>query len=1388
MLSRSRSTLFPILGLVLLSAAAHAGAAAPPHSWSGTAFSGNPAEMAKEASTLEHGKGFDAIVLLDERQFTVDAAGALHQRYHLIYRVNSAAGVTAWASTGLYWEPWHQKQPSVRARVITTDGVEHVLDLKTMSDTPARENESQVYTDSRVYRGPLPAVEIGAVVEEELTAEDTAPGIPGGIVSRSFVGRRVPVEQVRIVIEAPSSVPLKYEVRLLPSAQTEKTAAEGLTRITIENGPLDAIERHDSNIPGDVISWPQVEFSTVPSWKQAATAYQKMAEPQIHLDDVRQLVNETVAPKDFRADKVRKLTAKLHQLVRYTGIEFGESKLVPQTPADVLQRKYGDCKDKAATLVAMLRAAGVPAHLALLNASEGQDVSAAMPGDNLFNHAIVFVPGKPEIWIDATDEFSPPGQLAANDQGRLALVIADGTTDLLRTPLSTPADNLLVENREFYLSEFGPARVVENSESHGAIDRFYRSYFGTNRESKKIQKDMEGYIKSVYMSEDLSKFERGDGTDLTQPFLLRIEATKAKRGQTSLRDTRMAILPASIVSRLPDYFKKSDEDLKKETAGAQKPVPPRTFDYLLPTPFVTEWRYKIMAPPGFKVRAVPDNRTQDMGPAKFSQTYVAAPDGAAVTATLRFDTVKGRYTVDEADALRKAIAALQKANAIVISFDQVGYALLSAGKTRESITAFDSLVKMHPTEALHHIQLADGLLEAGLAEAARSEAQEAIRLEPNSALAHKTYGWILQHDLIGRRFKKGFDLRGAVDQYHKALELDPDDDDTRIDYAILLEHDADGERYSEKADLKASVEQYRELKTRKSSWSALDNNLLFALFYSHQLKDVEDLIGQLESDDTRISMAIAARAALQGSEAALKKSLELTSDEKARMTALSSAAGKLLGLREYKPAAELLEKINNSDLSADMVQAIARTQPYESLPRSESDPISFVRKVLELVVGPSTPDPSAREMFIRPAKQRWDKPDDDLRMLRRLHYYVRNEAVPDLSDDVRGDVFLSNMRLSSEGDDKTGYRVSVQGLGLSSLYLYVIKEGDRYRLLPYNDISPWGKIALALSREGNLAGARQWLDWAREELSVSGGDDPLRGPIFPHVWHKGGNADKETIDGAASTLLVYSLEVEPLLPTLEAARRHAADEAQRNAYDYALANAYGTLRRYSEDRVAAERLLHAMPDSDTAVDELMWVLIRLGDWKTMEQLARERLARNPNDATAIENLSDARLLQGSAQEAYNVFRAALEKAKPTAPLWNNYAWNGLLLDKLPDDVVEAAQRANRLGDNKEFPSMHTLASVYAEVGRVQEAHELVLKLLDVAGLEEPDDSIWYVVGRIAEQYGRTDTALSAYQRLEKISREDDPLQRSTYVLAARGIERINRTTGTKQPPAPASVR
>ena len=197
-----------------------------------------------------------------------------------------------------------------------------------------------------------------------------------------------------------------------------------------------------------------------------------------------------------------------------------------------------------------------------------------------------------------------------------------------------------------------------------------------------------------------------------------------------------------------------------------------------------------------------------LGPARLASEFNVSADGA-VHATWRFDTVKGRYTPAETEALIKALRELNAAEMQLIAFDQVGVALRAEGDFKGALQANEALVAKYPRKAVHRLRNASALLEAGLGTRAQREALTATQLEPKSALAWKTLGWTLQHDAVGRRFGEGFDRAGAIAAYRKARALEPENTDIAADLAVLLEHDAYGVRYSPKANLDEAIAEYQ---------------------------------------------------------------------------------------------------------------------------------------------------------------------------------------------------------------------------------------------------------------------------------------------------------------------------------------------------------------------------------------------------------------------------------------------------------------------------------------------------------------------------------------------------------------------------------------------------
>jgi transglutaminase-like putative cysteine protease/tetratricopeptide (TPR) repeat protein len=1355
--------------------------------WSGPAFSADPESLRRAAAEIKPAKDAEATIFFSDFNIILDSAGKMTKTRRLVYRIETKEGVEDWAEVRGNWEPWYQAKPEIKARVITADGVVHTLDPATLNDVPVHENSPDLYSDERAYGGPLPALAPGAIIEEQVTTRDTSMFFSGGVVESYVLARSVPVQKTRFVLAHPQSIPVKYVLHLLPDAAVNKTATDGVETITIEKGLLEAYTNQYANLPPDVRLYPEIEFSTATSWQHVASEYSRQLNEKLRTADVQPLVSKMELGAHPGLDVVRKIIAALHKNVRYTGIEFGESGLIPQFPGETLKRKYGDCKDKAALLIAMLRAAGIPANLALLSAGPGQDTNPEMPGMGTFDHAIVYVPAAgsiPELWIDATAQYSRVGDLPDMDYGRWALVVDDKTTDLKKIPELTSDKNVHIETREFTLADYGPAKIVETNEQIGPTEADYRDYYGGD--AKKVKENSESYVKSTYLADSLTAIDKTDPADLDKPFVVTFRA-KGRRGFTDLDNALVYIPHGNLFDGLPRYFLTPAKQSKEESEDPdEEPSKPRTVDWLI-NPFTTEWHYKIVPPPGFKVRALPASKDEPLASGRFIQKYSSSNDGSVVEATLKFDTGKPRLTVAEAAALRDAILKVRSGDGITITFDEAGYSMVSGGKIREGLGIERQLVSGHPRDALYRIRLAHVLLEAGLGDKASAIAKEAAALAPSSAPVFSEEAWILEHDQIGRRFGKGFDYDGAVAAYRKAKALDPKDKPNRANLAMLLEYGPDGVRYSKKAHLEEAIQEFKDLKQLDEDYArSYEDFIPYDLLYLGRFKEMLDYLAPMPSTETRKALVLAGIAAVDGAEAAIKKSLEITSQESDRSKLLVEAARHLVYVRKYAAAAELFTAgasgQKNEAQMAPFVALLRKTKPREELTIDDSTPPGVVEKFFDISYAG---DADMSRIAALWSDQGWGS--SDLKTAKKqydnLAFLMRAQAErSNLSREALTDITLSTARFDTEGDDAVGFKVGVEFLRSEKQDYYITRLKGQYRIADFTapgrpHPNSMGWEVLARLEKNDLVGARKWLDWAREKIHINEGDDPLSGQPFPHFWTKGQQGDEAAIRTAALVLLPSNELKEQQFAALIQARNDAKTGAVRTDLDLVLAYGYLVQQKYKELEGVAQELLRTSPDSLIAIRLLTGAYSGLKKVDEWDKLVQAKLEAHPGDPDYIRLAAELASFRGQFSKSRELMKGLIDQGKATASDLNSYAWQALYTgDAIDQAAIDAAHRASDLTKNQNFSILHTLACVYAMSGKTKEARELLLKAMDEANMEEPDSAVWLGLALVAEQYGETDAARAMYARVEKAKTE---YPESNYALAQTHLTGIQGAAGAK---------
>ncbi len=1325
--------------------------------WDSAPFSADPKQMLAAASAFDP-RSASVVYILNETTYRFDQDGHTKTTRHLIKRVVTEEGASQVGTISAYWAPWYEEKPQIEARVISADGAVHQLDPKAIVEA-TQEAENDMFTDQRVLRAPLPGVATGSIVETFVTTEGRSPIAGGGKYGRFDVGFSVAIERGRLILDAPAGMIPQI---VNHSGTDPRVVEENGRRITIfEKEHSERFDEVDSSVPPDDSAYPYVAFATGSSWGEIAKNYSAIVDQQIAASDVKELVATTIGKTTGRDAVIEKLLDVIRKSVRYAGVEVGAGSFVPRPPLAVIQNKYGDCKDKATLLVAMLRSAGIPAHVALLDAGFHFDTVPSLPAVDSFNHAIVVVDGSPALWIDPTDEYARAGEIPAEDQGRMALIASATTTALTKTPEIPASANRYIETRTFKMPEEGDAEVTETTIGSSRQDAYLRRDYASS-DKKKFRDTYEKWESSFFVAPKVDAFEAGDPYDFTKPFALTVTMAKSRSGVVSNGEGDVLIPTRAIVTMVPRAFL----DYQPKTAEAQnaKPEKKRTHDFFIERSLTREWDYRIIPAAGFQARTLPNNEVTKLGTMTLTTEYSQQADGS-VLAKLTFDSGKRRLTAEEFEATRIAVSDFTKKEGIHLRFESTGQAKLAAGDIGGALVEFRKLAALHPKEAQHHIELARALLAGGLGESARTEAQRAVTMEPENAKAQAMLATVLENDLIGREHRRGCDLPGAIAALRKAKTLDPTDMYVRIRLGELLLFGDDLYQFGHGAHLEEAAAEFRSIiKDFGDEGKGIQPRLMLALTYLGKWDELQELAKSETDTQQRDMFHLIAVTATSGSAAGLRELAAF--DTATRRSYGGSLSQTFIQLRRYSDAADFLEAAakgsDEASKTLPVIQMLRKAQPYEKLD-ADSPKALLVRFLLAASGG----DPKAiRALFAPEVVGKLD--DRELAFNTSWATSVGEGFTPAVVIDLAA----AGSEVSKEGNDTIGYRFRGRAVGEEQpLVIYAVRRNGKLLVAGLNEVpSLIGVEALKLSRDGNLEAARTWLNWARESIAAGGGDDPLAGPPFARLWKKDTtSATLDEIQGAAASLMTEKEFAADSTAVLEPLRAKAASDDAKTAIDLALATDYHYLDNWAKLTTVAEELWKAHPDSDLAFMMYAEGLSASGKGAEAEKLANERLAKHAKDTAAMRALAATMARRHDYDDAAMWMRKLLDDVAPSSADFNNAAWIALFRGKELDRAIDDAQRAAKEGSEGAAASLHTLACVYAETGNTVEARQALMKSIDLRPSSEPTSVDWFVLGRIAEIYGVPDAAAAAYKRVEK----EEPDGQTTWELTQRHLASLH---------------
>jgi len=367
------------------------------------------------------------------------------------------------------WVGHEEKLVSVHAWSVDAAAHEYELKEKDFSD---RGNASyEMYSDIFVKSATAPAAEPGTVIafEYEIRRRDYFNEL------NWFPQEDIPVRRAVLTVQLPAGWELKEWWSGMEAAKPTSAGSTGWQWLKtdlprIEDEPhrpaIDALAGR-LTIQFYTETHPLgTDWAAVAKWAAGLFHTSSATSPEM-----ASKVQELCAGKTDFDSRVRALTEFVQREFRYYAVEIGIGGFQPHPASEVFHQRYGDCKDKANTLAALLSLAGVKSEMVLIDTHRGV-VRKDLPS-TYFNHAILAVElpadvpddrypatvttkaGKRYVIFDPTDEWMPFGHVRAQLQESYALLVTDSGGELIKVPMLKPDSNQLVRSATLQLGADG---------------------------------------------------------------------------------------------------------------------------------------------------------------------------------------------------------------------------------------------------------------------------------------------------------------------------------------------------------------------------------------------------------------------------------------------------------------------------------------------------------------------------------------------------------------------------------------------------------------------------------------------------------------------------------------------------------------------------------------------------------------------------------------------------------------------------------------------------------------------------------------------------------------------------------------------------------------------
>jgi hypothetical protein len=546
-------------------------------------------------------------ILVEDTTSVLHRDGTVTSRQRLVTLLNGAAELAAWDEFVRTYDSRREKHRILTARLLTPEGRWVAARRKvTNYNVPGGLRNSH----GRHVQLQFQPLRPGVIVELEETYDNFRVDQFGPtLANQIFLRTAIPCRWRRFVFAAARPFAVHYRLHHGAAAPVERHDRDYHV-CTWEVHDAEGYELDEWTPPmRDFAPW--IDVTTANTWSPFAAKFRSELAPSAYVGaDVAAIADDLSAGKNTPLEKAAAAYTYVARSVRYGRPPAESLTRNARSAEQMLQDLRGDCKDKSALLVQLLRSMKMDARIAVvLTGDAGR--TPHLPSAR-FNHALVRLEHEGRVhWLDAASGPFAFGDLPAIDQGIPALVLDQSSyyfdqvrplVDDARRSSRRCTGRLLADGSyEFDLEASVPGEM-------GARLRMLLS----DRTEEHRLRALQSWVGSEFAGASGSDFTYGSVDDLTHSFSYRCRV-RVDHVVRTLKDLRMFRIPWSSPLAMSGPFASSER-----ATPLVVPVDYQVFD-----------RHDIELPAGASLYAAPEAVAHECDWGSY-RCSIAAADGRLV--------------------------------------------------------------------------------------------------------------------------------------------------------------------------------------------------------------------------------------------------------------------------------------------------------------------------------------------------------------------------------------------------------------------------------------------------------------------------------------------------------------------------------------------------------------------------------------------------------------------------------------------------------------------------------------------------------------------------------------------------------------------------------------